>query len=298
MATKIEWCDETINPIRTIDGGYHCTKISPGCANCYAEKINNRFGNKKPYDNEPIEFVLRESELEKIYRWKKPRRIFVQSMGDLFHEDISFEIVEEIFSIMKEAERHTFMVLTKRPDRMYQFLDWYLERSSDESVGLKHEMPSNIWLGVTAENQAMANKRIPILLQIPAEKRFVSVEPMLGKVNLGFWVQAEHPDNEGYGVNTIKCLDWVICGGETGPKARPMHPDWAEDLKDQCQDAGVPFFFKSWGEWVPVHITKDSDFGQVISDTENPDSKSGVAKVGKKKAGRLLDGREWNEMPE
>lgn len=411
MPTKIEWASETINPIRTADGGYHCTKISPGCANCYAEVINNRFGNKKPFDNTPVEFVLKESELEKPLRWKKPKRIFVQSMGDLFHPDIPDELISKIWDAMWKAQHHTFLILTKRPERMKQWikenaykkhfgwvpeertpfapsdlihLDDLFERNmcgwesvdkcdcnggyicdyppDDESDTCEHgnrlcmpyncpiacanptekklkengldgqyeideegysvdcdwmeifERPrnafvSNVWLGATVENQPQAEERISILRQIPAAKHFVSVEPMLGPVDLklgpyppcnhrGCYNHITHPCERCGRLQGRLPIDWVICGGETGPKARPAHPDWVRSLRDQCQNAGVPFFFKSWGDWGPAHITKDSDFGQVISDTENPDSKPGMAKIGKKKAGSLLDGREWNEFPE
>jgi protein gp37 len=322
MSTKIEWATETWNPIRTADGGYHCTKVSEGCQHCYAERMNKRFGNGKPFDDTPTEFVLNQKQLEKPLHWKKPRRIFVQSMGDLFHEDVPFCFIEEIFCAMEEADWHVFMVLTKRPERMFSFIDWYLRRSSDDSVGFQHKLPEHIWLGVTAENQQAADERIPILLQTPAATvRFVSVEPMLGTVDLtqidiggNVWInsltgdcKSYHPYGGMWKITESKNkLDWVICGGETGPGARPMHPDWVRDLRDQCVRTGVPFFFKQWGEFAPspdpemgseYWVTPDGNFGRWdYSDPSMPVAAC-MDKVGKKAAGYLIDGQEWRQFP-
>jgi protein gp37 len=247
MSTKIEWATETWNPIRTADGGYHCTKVSEGCQHCYAERMNKRFGNGKPFDATPTEFVLDEKQWEKPLHWKKPRRVFVQSMGDLFHEDIPHSIIQRVLYAIRMSKQHTFLVLTKRPDRMRAFFMQYYVQG----------FIPNLWLGVTAENQKRADERIPILLQIPAAVRFVSIEPMLEPVDMNKYL---YPQRLCDGHSAWQCdedcprrpgLDWVICGGETGPGARPMHPDWVRDLRDQCVRTGVPFFFKQWGEFAP-----------------------------------------------
>ena len=293
MPTKIEWAEETINPVRTVDGGYHCTKISPGCSMCYAERFNKRFGNGKPFDAAPTEFVLWKKPLQDVLRWRKPRLVFVQSMGDLFHPDVPFEIVTNIFGTMHSVKKHTYMILTKRPERMAEFIRWY-----SKWIGFNawpREYP-HVWLGVTAENQEQADKRIPVLLQTPAAVHYLSIEPMLSHISLstidlggaGRW-------GRNYGMPQI---DWVICGGETGPGARPMHPDWARSLRDQCQAAGVSFFFKQHGEWMWWHQDGIPYVADGLKARHEWPDKSHSFRVGKKAAGRLLDGREWNEMPE
>ena len=256
--TRIEWAEVVWNPVSG------CTPISEGCQNCYAKRMANRLRGRCGYPaDDPFRVTLHPEKLEEPLKWKKPRRVFVCSMGDLFHEQVPDEYIAKVWEVMSNASQHTFLVLTKRPQRMKDFLarlGWYIhdrdgypmEAVLDE--GGKYTL-KNVWLGVTAENQQRADERIPILLQIPAAVRFVSIEPMLGPVV----IPEEWPD-------------WVICGGETGPGARPIHPDWVRSLRDQCQVAGTPFFFKSWGEWAEH-------------------------KVGKKKAGRLLDGRTWDEIP-
>jgi len=239
MPTKIEWCDETINPIRTADGGWHCTKISPGCANCYAEGINNRFGNHKPYDGARPKLALNLSQFEKLSQ--RPCRVFIQSMSDLFHEDVPFDMVDDVAAAMVRHSRHTYLWLTKRPERMW---DYYRHLPRDPTPGY-----AEIHLGVTAENQQAANRRIPVLLDIPAAVRFVSVEPMLGPVDLTKYLKlepTEGPSLEPFGLSGPfkHRLAWVVCGAETGPGKRRMDLDWARSLRDQCADAGVPFFFK------------------------------------------------------
>ena len=238
-ATKIEWATHTWNPVTG------CTKISAGCKNCYAERIARRFYS------EPFDVVkLHPDRLEEPEHWKKPRRVFVCSMSDLFHKDVPDEFIEKVFMVMElKARQHTFMILTKRPVRMKEFMDGH------------HEcVQSHIWLGVTAENQELANERIPILLQAPAVNRFVSVEPMLERIDL-VETGALSIYVSGGGVGNIPLsrgienngLDWVICGGESGSGARP-HPPYIDIryLKDQCQSSGIPFFLKQmWGEKMP-----------------------------------------------
>jgi protein gp37 len=264
-----------------------------------AKRLAGRCGY--PADN-PFTVTLHKDKLSEPLRWKKPRRVFVNSMSDLFHENISDEFICDMFRTMSYAHEHTFMILTKRPERAKV---WYDRHSNGVTIGrdaflqpIYCEWPlPNVWIGVTAENQHRADERIPILLQIPSAVRFVSVEPMLGSVDLNKSCESEE-------------LDWVICGGETGPGARPMHPDWVRSLRDQCHEAKVPFFFKSWGEWFPRDeweynpelVLPDDDVayhdGQYTKVFDSWDGPCPVHKVGKKKAGRLLDGQEWNEIPD
>lgn len=287
--TKIEWADRVWNPTTG------CTKGSEGCRNCYAERLAGRFWGERKFS----EVQCHPDRLDLPHHWRKPQRIFVDSMSDLFHPDVPDEFIWDVWNKMDHDWRHTFMILTKRPERMYQWAKYYV---TELDCG---EYP-NIWLGVSVEDQKTADERIPLLLQTPAAVRFVSVEPMLGAVDMELAVRTNcgvYSYNSLTGENwpfTMRSqddgekLDWVICGGESGPGARPMHPDWARSLRDQCQAADVPFFFKSWGEW-------SSEYPQGVSMTNRERIFQGgmsVYRVGKKKAGRLLDGREWNEMPE
>jgi len=234
MSNPIGWCDETINPITG------CTKISPACLHCYAERMAQRLKGRYGYPaDEPFRpGTFHSTELLKPFGWRKPRFVFVVSMGDLFHEAVKDEHLDWIFDIVgRKAPQHTYLLLTKRPDNMKQRLS--------RLYGENGPYP-NVWLGVTAEDQQRADERIPILLSIPAAKHFVSVEPMLGPVDLlerGYL--ADHEWKKG----TPGGLGWVIAGGETGPGARPMQDEWAMNLRDQCQEAGVAFWFKKHGGW-------------------------------------------------
>ena len=244
--SKIEWTDRVWNPVTG------CTKISEGCQNCYAERMSKRFAETwgLPADN-PFGVRLHPERLEEPLRWSKPSRIFVCSMGDLFHEEVPFQFIHQIWGVMKKCPKHTFIVLTKRPERMKQVVNriYSLER-----LGWAKGFWEHVWLGLTAENQKRAEERIPILLQIPAAVRFVSLEPMLGPVSFRWfpaWPEnaptvAMNPYNKGITneYDGLRRLDWIICGGESGPGARPMHPDWVRSLRDQCKASNVPFFFK------------------------------------------------------
>lgn len=320
--TKIEWATHTWNPlrVRTENGwSFGCQKISPGCLNCYAGRMNKRlFGGKDyTYTDAPTGFYLDQQVLEQPLHWRKPRTVFVCSMCDLFHENVGMGKQLMVLSWMMEAKQHRFMVLTKRPDIMRQLFQTAMEND-------KTSWPAdNVWLGVTAENQEEANRRIPILLSIPAAHRFVSIEPMLGPVDLSTswhdylrgWDTDTVDDGDGYPMpeqaQTEK-LDLVIVGGESGPGARPMHPDWARSVRDQCQAAGVPFFFKQWGEWAEVP-KRESGFGRIVRSGDMEIAPDGtlasvtsvpgltgrtgctiMRRVGKKRAGRLLDGLEHN----
>lgn len=239
--SRIEWTDATWNPITG------CTPVSEGCEHCYAKRMANRFKGRFGYpDDDPFRVTFHEDRLYEPMSWKKPRRVFVCSMGDLFHEDVQLDWIEQIFERMREYDLHEYMLLTKRPSRVLEYWKWRKE------IWLGGHMtsrwPNNVWLGVTAENQRTADERIPILLQTPAAVRFVSVEPMLGPVAIQTYLPATLPrlDRAISGTRGAD-LDWVICGGESGPGARPMHPNWARSLRDQCATARVPFFFKQWG---------------------------------------------------
>jgi protein gp37 len=280
--TKIEWTDATWNPVT---GCSHAG--TPGCDRCYAKRMATRLAGRYGYPKEnPFAVTVHPERLEEPLHWRKPSMVFVCSMGDLFHDDVPTEWIEMVFTAMALTPRHTYLLLTKRPERMSDFLNsayyrWTL---------------SNVWLGVTAENQAAADGRIPLLLQTPAAKRFVSCEPLLGPTDLAPWLSCsseagldgQFSDRNGYRGR----LHWVIAGGETGPGARPMHPEWARSLRDQCQAAGVPFFFKHHGEWYN---------GRPMNADMIPwldiDEHTRMWHVGKQIAGRALDGREWNEAP-
>ena len=239
MPTKIQWCDETINPLQdkikgTSGRGYHCTKIGVGCKNCYAESTNMIRGNGLPFDRRKAEFELIPSMLEKPLKWKKPRKIFVQSMGDLFHKDVRNEQIDTVLSIVSSARtaEHTFLILTKRPERMLNKLDgWarkmYHSRTPEDVI---KTFFSNVWLGVSVSTQEDADRLIPILLQIPAAKHFVSCEPLLEKINLK---------------NYLHCgLSWCIIGAESGSSKRYFNPDWARRIIKQCKENHVPVFYK------------------------------------------------------
>ncbi len=261
--------------------------------NCYAEKMSIRLkamGLDK-YRN-GFSVTKHPESLDEPRKRKKPTKYFVCSMSDLFHEDVSFGFIRKVLRVIQDCPQHTFMVLTKRPERMAEFIS---------SMALP-----NLWLGVTAEDQEQADKRIPILLRIPAAKRFVSCEPLLSDIKFQReWCLSKDDKDcmkRSWG-KELNGLDWVIVGGESGAGARPMHPDWARDIRDQCVDADVPFFFKQWGEWVDLaDINKYDilDIPQSIMRTlHHPfDDQRRMIRVGKKKAGRLLDDKIWDQQPE
>lgn len=230
--SSIEWTGSTWNPVTG------CVKISPGCLNCYAERMAKRLhAMGQPNYAAGFKLALHEHALNLPLKWKKSQTIFVNSMSDLFLKEVPFDFIKKIFDIMSKAHWHTFQVLTKRSERLME---------------LSHALPwaANIWMGVTVESKDYIH-RIDDLRNSGAYIKFLSIEPLLGPL----------PELN------LKGIDWVIAGGESGPGARPMNPDWVFDIRNQCQTARVPFFFKQWGG------TK------------------------KKKAGRLLEGRTWDEMP-
>jgi protein gp37 len=288
--TRIEWADVTWNPVTG------CTKVSAGCKNCYAERmalrLNGRFGYPKAPDH--FDVTLHPDRLERPLHWGKARRVFVCSMSDPFHHEVPFTFIKRIWNIIAACEQHTFMILTKRANLMNQAVN--------ALVNLGWTILPNLWLGVTVEDQETADERIPLLQQTPAAVRFVSWEPGLGPVGLSKYLNERTWPDYSQGVEpefiARPGLNWVIAGGETGPGARPMDPNWARGLRDQCQAAGVPFFFKSWGDWLPYdHNPRSPMYGVQPDYYTDSDAGYSWTKVGKKVAGRLLDGREWNEMP-
>ena len=231
-ATSIEWTDVTWNPVTG------CDKVSQGCKHCYAEPLARRLqAMGAPKYANGFQVTLHPDTLDLPGKWRKPRRVFVNSMSDLFHPKVPDNFIRQTFQVMAATTKHRYQVLTKRPERMLAL-----------SPGLP--WPEHIWMGVSVENDACRN-RVDLLRNSPAAVRFLSLEPLLGPL--------KNLDLSG--------IHWVIVGGESGPGARPMNPAWARDLRDQCQSVSVPFFFKQWGG------------------------------TDKKKAGRLLDGRTWDDMP-
>ncbi len=233
MPTKIEWTDETWNPVTG------CTKVSAGCKNCYAERIAKRFWGERKF----TDVRCHPERLSKPQHWRKPRMVFVNSMSDLFHEDIPVEFVGRVLNTIGSNSKHIFQVLTKRPERAKKILDVYYDMFAEPFP--------NLWLGVTCENQKIADERIEILLQTPAATRFVSCEPLLEEINLRHYL---HGMPEAFGdfddpqwQQTHPPLDWVICGGESGHGARHMLLSWADSLLNQCRGASVPFFMKQLG---------------------------------------------------
>jgi len=375
--SKIEWTGHTWNPVAG------CSVLSPGCTNCYAMKMAGRLeamgqelykGLTKPTRAGAVwTGVMRQASDDVLLaplRRKKPTTYFVNSMSDLFHENIPDEWRDPIFRVMALTPQHTYQVLTKRAERMRDYMDgltrqeWWKARLFEDGKR-PYPFPNwplpNVWLGVSTERQQEADERIPLLLQTPAAVRFTSAEPLLGPLDLKRWMptgkwgtfkgepvyhqtyfmtKCEHCGWFGsselcheisYGddadVSCPSCtriflcdevdakLHWVIAGGESGPSARPMHPDWARSLRDQCKAASVPFFFKQWGAWAPgecalgpqsktervaYFFDNNWDFGKLtpaVSRETHVDDGPDVWWFGKKAAGRLLDGAEHNAMP-
>ncbi|PNU20865.1 hypothetical protein C2E25_04545 [Geothermobacter hydrogeniphilus] len=239
--SKIEWTEQTWNP------AVGCTKVSPGCANCYAEVMARRLEaiGVKGYEN-GFELTILPERLDEPLRRKKPTVYFVNSMSDLFHEDIPFDYIRRVFATIEQTPHHTYQILTKRAEHMVEFFSSY-------------KPPKNAWLGVTVEDRKHGLPRIDCLRKVPAFIRFLSVEPLL----------------EDLGDIDLTDIHWVIVGGESGHRARPMKPAWASNIQRQCARQGASFFFKQWGGWGPDGVKRR-----------------------KKENGRILGGRTWNEVPE
>lgn len=356
--THIEWADATVNAING------CSVVSPGCTNCYAMRLAgtrlkhhpSRAGLTMDSKAGPVwtgEVRLDEKQLMQPLRWRRPRKIFWNAHGDLFHPAVPDEWIDRVFAVCALTPQHTHMILTKRPERMREYITanrW--QEIFDEAYGLsdagrtdnapQEQWPlPNVWLATSVEDQARADERIPHLLATPAAKRFLSCEPLLGPVDL-IGAEQDGPLRDGELTNIDDPLqiryggprlDWIIVGGESGPGARPMHPDWVRSLRDQCAAAGVPFFFKQWGEWIggtwsgdgemvafsspdmgdearafmrgvadrDEQMCDDSWWGRlkVWSDEEVMPDGSGAAsfRVGKKRAGNLLDEQQHLAFP-
>ena len=314
-----------------------CSVVSPGCTNCYAMGLAgtrlqhhpSRAGLTRPSKAGPVwngEVRLNEEWLTQPLQWKRPRMIFVCAHGDLFHESVPDAWIDRVFAIMARCGHHTFQVLTKRSARMRAYLSGLPERmrTLDCDSGLDFcTLPlPNVWLGVSAEDQRRADERVPDLLATPAVVRFVSAEPLLGpidftQISLGIkpgYVLGEdgQPDRpETFKVvrdalmdtgGDFERLDWIIVGGESGPNARPMHPAWARSIRDQCAAAGVAFHFKQWGAWGPLRDHSGDPAVKEMARMNGSqcgkwDPDSDLFLLGKKAAGRLLDGVEHNGMP-
>lgn len=306
--THIEWTDATWNVITG------CSIVDAGCTNCYAMQLAgtrlrghpSRAGLTRVSGGRPKwtgEVRLNEQWLDQPLRWTRPRMIFVCAHGDLFHEAVPDEWIDRVFAVMDSCPQHTFQVLTKRTERMASYLTARragkpLQPSIGGGLLGYHPFnceilpPRNIWLGTSVSDQASADLRIPHLLATPAAVRFLSAEPLLGQVDL---TSIERRGGSGLMRpldGRFRAIDWVIVGGESGPGARPMHPDWARSLRDQCVAAGVPFFFKQWGEWEADEIGPEDR-----RSIRQPPGAMNFRKVGKKAAGRKLGGRTWDQMP-
>jgi protein gp37 len=255
--TAIGWCDLTSNPLYVVrkgggKRGWFCTKVSPGCAHCYAEALNRRWGNQLKYlpQNEAlVEWRLNGRELYALIHRKRPARIFLGSMIDVFHPGIPFALMLEVFMTIAIAQQHTFLLLTKRPGEARAFLLRLKPVFAEEMWPLP-----NLWLGVSCENQVFADRRIPILMGTPAAVRFVSWEPLLGEIDARQWLPNHDAASERLG-ECLGCnwphLDWGIVGGESGPKFRPMEDAWARSLVRQHRAAGVSVFYKQGAHRYP-----------------------------------------------
>jgi protein gp37 len=258
--SRIEWTDQTWNPV------VGCTPVSAGCANCYAARFASRFGAVWPgvaaHGKWTGKILLRPETLDVPLRWRKPRRVFVCSMSDLFHERVPFDFIDRVFAVMALCPQHTFQVLTKRPERMVEYLsrdggvgnitpkmNVLCKKSCVHSIQTEPWPLRNVWLGTSCENQDTADERIPHLLRCPAAVRFLSCEPLLGPIDFQNVTRPRHFDKQPLGWSRWwpTQLQWIIVGGESGPKARPCHVAWIRGIVRQCADATVPCFVKQLG---------------------------------------------------
>lgn len=308
--TKIEWATHTVN------FWWGCMKVSEGCANCYAETLAHRFGKQIWGPAATTDRERKKGAIANLRKWNKQAglmnetvRVFAQSMSDFFEDHPQLpRWRDEAFETMEACPNLVIMLLTKRPENIMRMVpNWWI-----------HDWPSHVWIGTSVEDQKAADQRIPELLKIPARVRFLSMEPLLGQVNLyPASTKGRNYVREMDGSGNDKGVHWVIVGGESGHNARPMHPDWARAIRDQCVAAGVAFHFKQWGEWslkggIRATASTVTDFGVLSFDGEwfegstgwngrsiDPDTgEAYMQKVGKTAAGRMLDGRTWDEFPE
>jgi protein gp37 len=340
--TLIEWTDATWN---LING---CTVVSPGCTNCYAMRLaatrlknsSSREGLARMHNGHAQwtgEILFNKRVALEPFSWKEPRRIFVCAHGDLFHASVPDAWIDYVFMVALLNPRHTLQILTKRPDRMREYMRIVADEDEKQTAGRFavamlhgglqdtpadqvdiHWPPRNVWLGTSVEDQERADERVPVLLDTPAAVRWLSCEPLLGEVDLSEWFVCPNwsddipmdmttglreccrkCDYTGIaGFSGLPIVDWVVVGGESGPGARPMHPDWARSLRDQCAAAGVPFLFKQWGDWVPGGVFAALDLGaRKHRVKEDFLSALPVYRVGKHSAGRLLDDVQHDGYP-
>ncbi len=273
--SQIEWTHHTFNP------WWGCAKVSPACEKCYAELWAKRMGQQlwgkdsgrrffsDAHWNEPLAWN------EDARGAEEQHRVFCASMADVFEGRSDLDAQRErLWALIRATPRLNWLLLTKRPENIAEMVPW----GSD--------WPSNVWLGTTVESQKYAEIRLPHLLKHAASVRFLSCEPLLGALNLGAW----------FARKGLHSIDWVIAGGESGPGARPMHPDWPQGLLEQCQKANVPFHFKQWGHWVPAEIAAQTKKTQIITlPMERPVK---MVRLPKKEAGRVLAGQTWDGVPE
>lgn len=346
MATKIEWTrgdDGTPGMTWNIVTG--CTRVSSGCDRCYIERTVpfRTAGRKfdKPGVGGTTGVQLHPERLDWPLRWRKPRKVFVPSLADLWHKDVPDDLIVDVFAVMALTPQHIYQNPTKRPARMRSLLSsadfWYAVGRKARHLGYHYKQAANhlgsgqniydtaewetrrhldnVWLGVSIEDQAAAELRIPALYDTPAAVRFLSCEPLLGPIDLTRWLDTPlvcgcggEPGGATFGCSA-ECMqrespgiDWVIAGGESGPGARPMHPNWARVLRDQCGSAGVAYFFKQWGEWRPsgaIGLGSVDPSRSIIVGPPQDEHGCGLelVRIGKHKAGRELDGRTWDEFP-
>lgn len=291
--SAIEWTDATWNPVTG------CTKVSAGCDHCYAETFAERFrGTAGHYFENGFDVQLRPDKLDAPLHWKRPRKVFVNSMSDLFHDDVPDSYIARVWAVMAQTPQHTYQILTKRHGRMKSLIgdDFGGGQNLMEHLTEEREAKAlydalwplpNVWLGVSTEDQKWADIRIPALLETSAAVRWISAEPLLGPIDLLAYTD----------------LDWVVAGGESGHGARPMEPSWARNLRDQCAFFDIPYLFKQWGEWAPngarglvlsTSNTRERLVGEPLDDLGHREI---LERVGKGKAGRELDGQTWDQYP-
>jgi len=347
-ATKIEWTDRTWNPTTGCDrvslGCDHCYALTMARRlKAMGQAKYQRDGNPKT-SGPGFGLSVHADVLAEPLSWSSPQMVFVNSMSDLFHQAVPEEFIARVWTVMAATPQHTYQILTKRHARMRSIvrrIAWRTPTTEERQRGVRGSVAyvqqneqlndhlgeprvlPNVWLGVSAENQHWADIRIPALLETPAQVRFVSAEPLTGAIDFdGQWLDGQCAECQGsghkgggewtctvcQGEGDLPRLHWVIAGGESGPGARPMHPDWPRLIRDQCSEAGVAFHFKQRGSytweagsgWREPDLYVNDDTGEALPEVEVPDTGSwqGVWRVGKKRAGRELDGRTWDEFPE
>ncbi len=338
--SKIEWCDHSFNP------WIGCTKVSPGCANCYAESYDKRWGGshwgkgaqrkrtsaanwRKPVQWNAAGYICEacgstcfgdRCMTSQCRGWTRRPRVFCASLADWLDDEVPAAWLFDLLTLIHKTPDLDWLLLTKRPENWKSRLKAAADQCTIDHLDMTDRIYAwlegsriwrNIWIGTTVEDQQRADERIPALLQIPARVRFLSCEPLLGPLYLESWQEHLPPPVH---LAWLEGIDWVICGGESGPNARPMHPNWARSLRDQCAAAGTRFFFKQWGSWKPICPLYDENrdelengstdrvqaievTGEIVTDRQ-PDGTAWIMDpVGKTPAGRLLDRREHNEFP-